>query len=151
MSIHPISYGENAIPTLRGYAFRFAKEGVQSGGVIVSPWREELIRAIQERRILHLTYQKKGGSVEKYVIAPWDLVPGGETGEELLVAFAYNRNDFRSFRLSRILSIRELGEEFDPREFYPRLATWPPRWHVLRAWPLQEGEYPAGKGGLGRG
>jgi len=115
-------------------------------GVVVSPWREQLIQAIQGKRILHLSYQKRGGSVEKYVIAPWDLAPGSERGEELLIAFAYNRNDFRSFRLNRILAIRDLGEEFDPREFYPRLATWPPRWHVLRAWPLQEGERPKGKG-----
>lgn len=80
-----------------------------------------LRQAIRERRLAGLIYVRQDGSDESRTVEPTALVMKG--GVWYLQAFCRERNDFRTFRLSRMQELNLLAETFELREA-PRLDSY---------------------------
>lgn len=88
-----------------------------------SGWRARLEAAIAGNRRARLVYRDAGGSVSQRVVRPLGLIPRG--GGWSLVAWCEARQDFRVFRLDRILDLtirRDVFPEEPGRTFIDYLG-----------------------------
>ena len=81
------------------------------------PCFETIRTALRESRLLSLEYVDRRGNRTARTVEPYQLV--SKSSHWYLQAYCRRRNDFRLFRLSRILSVRMEEESFPPRE-YPK-------------------------------
>ena len=75
-------------------------------GVNSTPLR----RAIRQGRKLRLLYRAESGAETERVI--WPVILGFSDTTRMLVAWCELRENFRHFRLDRILSMEEMGHSF---------------------------------------
>ncbi len=72
-------------------------------------------KALASARILHLLYQKKGATPESREVEPFAIYHN--TNENwILIGWCRLRKDWRTFRLDRILELKELNQTFDPHQ-----------------------------------
>jgi predicted DNA-binding transcriptional regulator YafY len=96
------------------------------GSASVTPHMAIIRQAIRTEQRLRLRYtDKKGDSTERVV---WPIVLGFFQAAEVLAAWCETREDFRHFRLDRIVTAENIGERYPKRR---RL--------LLADWRLQEG------------
>lgn len=88
-----------------------------------SGWRARLEAAIARNRRARLVYRDAGGAVSRRVVRPLGLIPQG--GSWRLVTWCEARQDFRVFRLDRILDLtirRDVFPEEPGRTFIDYLG-----------------------------
>lgn len=78
-----------------------------------SPWARRLDRAIETQRRVQLHYQDRKGAITDRAVRP--LAFFGLTGAEVLIAWCEQREDFRVFRLDRILDLRVRRDRFEAK------------------------------------
>ena len=76
-----------------------------------SPWARRLARAVDAQRRVHLHYADRNGAITERAVRPLALV--GPAGAEVLIAWCDQREDFRVFRLDRILDLRVRRDSFE--------------------------------------
>jgi len=76
-----------------------------------SPWARRLDRAIETQRRVQLHYQDRKGAITDRAVRP--LAVFGLTGAEVLIAWCERREDFRVFRLDRILNLQVRRARFE--------------------------------------
>ena len=85
------------------------------GNHTVQPNLETIEAALQESRLLSFAYIDRFGKQTARTVEPYQLV--SKSSHWYLQAFCRTRNDFRLFRLSRILNLRMEEEAFVPRAY----------------------------------
>ena len=83
-----------------------------------------LRRSVRDRRLLDIRYEDLRGSLSERHVRPLGLTAFESAW--LLTAWCLSKNDFRNFRIDRILQVRDLGETFPRRsgqEFKDYIAT----------------------------
>lgn len=102
--------------------------------------------AIQETKIVALSYRKRNGEIVSHQVVPIDiLVKMRAEGRRVEYLFGH-RLDFpfrqrggrteRSFLLDKILSIRVTEHRFRPTDFFDFTSTQP-RWVIPRKWAAE--------------
>lgn len=81
----------------------------------IQPYLETIQTALQERRLLTFTYTDRHGNQSRRTVEPYQLVL--KSSHWYFQGYCYKRNDFRLFRLSRILTLRMEEDTFMPRDF----------------------------------
>lgn len=93
---------------------------------------QTLRRAIAEQRKVHIHYSNRDGTETERDLEPYALLLKGHLW--YLHAYCTSRNDFRVFRLSRILDLEMKAEHFVRRQAPPIEAySWNPEWSRARA------------------
>lgn len=86
------------------------------GGVPQEEWKFELLKsAVLSHRMVEILYAGANGSRKRRKIMPLKLLC--KTGNWYVKAYCTKRQDFRVFKISRIVEITELAETFVPMEF----------------------------------
>lgn len=86
-----------------------------------TPHLAVLSRAVWEERRLELRYQKREGEVQR-TVDPLGLVL--KAGVWYLVARSGRTRDLRTFRVSRVVGVKELDEDVDRPEDFDLAAHW---------------------------
>ena len=81
----------------------------------IQPYMETIQTALQEDRLLTLSYIDHHGNQSKRTVEPYQLV--SKNSHWYFQGYCYLRSDFRLFRLSRILSLYMEEDTFIPREY----------------------------------
>ena len=81
----------------------------------MQPYLETIQTALQESRLLSVEYVDLRGNQTLRTVEPYQLV--SKSSHWYLQAYCYTRNDFRLFRLSRILNLQMEEGTFVPREY----------------------------------
>ncbi len=76
-----------------------------------SPWAGRLARAVEAQRRVQLHYADRNGAITERAVRPLALF--GLAGAEVLIAWCEQREDFRVFRLDRILDLRVRRARFE--------------------------------------
>ena len=76
-----------------------------------SPWASHLARAVDAQRRVQLHYADRNGAITERAVRPLALF--GPAGAEVLIAWCEQREDFRVFRLDRILDLRVRRDRFE--------------------------------------
>jgi predicted DNA-binding transcriptional regulator YafY len=74
----------------------------------------KIYQAIHQKTRMHFTYQKSGSEELSRLVEPYSLVFRGSSW--YLFAFCLERNDYRLFRLTRIIDLKRTTDRFEPRE-----------------------------------
>ncbi len=82
----------------------------EAARALVDAWREEIRRAIRERRCVRLAYREAAGPGRERVVQPLGLLPPDETSS--FVGWCRRREAFRRFRLDRIEALHVTDEVF---------------------------------------
>ncbi|MGX7205573.1 helix-turn-helix transcriptional regulator [Enterococcus pingfangensis] len=82
---------------------------------------EQLSQAIKKRQLVTFDYFDREGQLSQRTIEPYHLTYKGERW--YLQAFSLERQDWRTFRLSRMMHYKISRQTFVPREFQPRSLT----------------------------
>ena len=81
----------------------------------IQPYLATIQTAMQERRLLTFTYTDRHGNQTERTAEPYQLVL--KSSHWYFQGYCYKRNDFRLFRLSRILSLHMEEDTFVPRDY----------------------------------
>lgn len=81
----------------------------------IQPYLATIQAALQERRLLTFTYTDRHGNQTVRTAEPYQLVL--KSSHWYFQGYCYKRNDFRLFRLSRILSLHMEEDAFVPRDY----------------------------------
>ena len=81
----------------------------------IQPYLATIQTALQERRLLTFTYTDRHGNQTVRTAEPYQLVL--KSSHWYFQGYCYKRNDFRLFRLSRILSLHMEEDTFVPRDY----------------------------------
>ncbi|MBI3804115.1 MAG: hypothetical protein HY282_10180 [Nitrospirae bacterium] len=102
--------------------------------------------AIQETKIVMLSYRKQNGEIVSHQVVPIDILVRMRTDGRRVEYLFGHRLDFpfrerggrteRSFLLEKILAIRATEHRFHPTE-YVDLTSTQPRWFIPRKWAEQ--------------
>lgn len=76
-----------------------------------SPWAGRLAQAVEAQRRVQLHYADRNGAITDREVRPLALF--GPAGAEVLIAWCEQREDFRVFRLDRILDLRVRRARFE--------------------------------------
>lgn len=76
-----------------------------------SPWAGRLAGAVEAQRRVQLQYADRNGAITDRAVRPLALF--GPAGAEVLIAWCEQREDFRVFRLDRILDLRVRRARFE--------------------------------------
>ena len=85
------------------------------GNTNMQPYLEMMKAAMQESRLLAFSYTAHHGNKTIRTIEPYQLVLKGS--QWYLQGYCRERNDFRLFKLSRIMNLQMQEEAFTPREY----------------------------------
>lgn len=81
----------------------------------IRPYLETIQTALQEKHLLTFTYIDRHGNQTTRTVEPYQLVL--KNSHWYFQGYCHKRNDFRLFRLSRILSLHMEKDTFVPREY----------------------------------
>lgn len=98
--------------------------------------RVAVVGAIRSHRKLQLGYRRRDGSLSLHTVAPVDLQMGNRAGTEsteYLWAYCFAEEKAELHACERILSVRALGESFEPADV---LGRWPDRWTLPNDWAI---------------
>lgn len=108
---------------------RIARTEIHTPDWVISDAERQAIdaleRAVENRRVLTLDYRDEAGQMTRRDVRPLGLWFWGKVWT--LVAWCELRNDFRAFRIDRIVVMQEAGRSFKPErgkqlgDFYRRL------------------------------
>ncbi|MCT8999260.1 helix-turn-helix transcriptional regulator [Chelativorans intermedius] len=108
---------------------RIARTEIHTPDWVISDTERQAIdaleRAVENRRVLTLDYRDEAGQMTRRDVRPLGLWFWGKVWT--LVAWCELRNDFRAFRIDRIVVMQEAGRSFKPErgkqlgDFYRRL------------------------------
>jgi predicted DNA-binding transcriptional regulator YafY len=76
-----------------------------------SPWARRLAHAVDAQRRVQLHYADRNGAITERAVRPLALF--GPSEAEVLIAWCDRREDFRVFRLDRILDLRVRRDRFE--------------------------------------
>lgn len=85
------------------------------GNSNIQPYLEIIKSALQENRLLMFEYVSHHGNKTVRTVEPYQLVL--KSSHWYLQGYCYVRNDFRLFRISRMLKLKILDETFAPRKY----------------------------------
>ncbi len=85
------------------------------GNADVEKYLTTIKTALQENRLLSFDYADRYGTVTARIAEPYQLILKGNRW--YFQGFCRTRNDFRLFRLCRILHLQTVNETFTPREY----------------------------------
>lgn len=85
------------------------------GNSTTQPYLEILQQALQEKRLLCFTYTDRHGKQTARTVEPYQLVL--KSRHWYFQGYCYTRNDFRLFRLSRMLNLHMEETTFTPRNY----------------------------------
>lgn len=81
----------------------------------IQPYLETLQTSLQEKRLLTFTYTDQHGNQTTRTVEPYQLVL--KNSQWYFQGYCHIRNDFRLFRLSRILNLHMEEDTFIPRDY----------------------------------
>lgn len=87
----------------------------------VEPWMSTLRRAIRNEEVLELEYRDLKGQLTQRRV--WPFVIAFFQRVRLFGAWCELRQDFRSFRVDRVLGVRSTGERY-PQRRHDLIARW---------------------------
>lgn len=85
------------------------------GNRSIQPYLEAIKTALQENRLLSFEYINHSGNKTARVVEPYQLVL--KSGHWYLQAYCCVKNDFRLFKLSRMINLQMQEMNFVPREY----------------------------------
>ncbi|MCI6464321.1 MAG: YafY family transcriptional regulator [Faecalicatena sp.] len=85
------------------------------GNSNMQPYLEIIISALQDHKLLSFEYIAHHGNKTTRIVEPYQLVL--KSSHWYLQGYCHKRNDFRLFRLSRMLGLQMKAETFIPRDY----------------------------------
>jgi predicted DNA-binding transcriptional regulator YafY len=94
---------------------------------------DAIVDAIQAKEVLRVRYLREDSVVTERDVEPFDLAPMKAPEETAFLGWCRHHDRIETRKAHRIISVRPLGETFDPA---PRLETFksPPKFDIPREW-----------------
>lgn len=100
------------------------------GNSNIQPYLEMIKTALQDSKLLTFDYIAHHGNITARTVEPYQLVLKGS--HWYLQGYCHKRNDFRLFRLSRMLNLQMREEIFIPREYQKPQLDFDDIWSTMQ-------------------
>lgn len=100
------------------------------GNSNIQPYLEMIKTALQDNKLLTFDYIAHHGNITARTVEPYQLVLKGS--HWYLQGYCHKRNDFRLFRLSRMLNLQMREEIFIPREYQKPQLDFDDIWTTMQ-------------------
>ncbi len=120
-TIHALAKIKSFIPSDRAKEIEFKVNQIHIdlsswiGNINIQPYLETIKFALQENKLLTFEYIAHHGNKSKRTVEPYQLVL--KANHWYLQGYCRKRNDFRLFRLCRMLNLQMQKETFTPRDY----------------------------------
>ena len=100
------------------------------GNSNIQPYLETIKSALQESKLLSFEYIAHHGNKTARTVEPYQLVL--KSSHWYLQGYCHKRNDFRLFRLSRMLNLQIQEETFTPRDYQKPILDFVEMWETMQ-------------------